>query len=297
MTRNYDPNSVEKEWAQTWRKTNLYQAKDFGDKPKSYILIEFPYPSGDRLHVGHARSYSCLDAVARLRRMKGYNVLFPFGWDAFGLPAENYAIKTGIHPAVTTRENISHSRKQAISWGLSFDWDREINTADPEYYKWTQWIFVQLFKKGLAYKEEIAVNWCPSCKINLANEEVVNGRCERCGTETERRKQSQWLLRITAYADRLLEDLKTVHYREDIAAQQINWIGRKEGALVKFTIDNLQFKNMPLEAFTTRIDTLFGVTFVAVAPEVAKNWQGLPGKAVKYIETALNKSEGKKAEN
>jgi leucyl-tRNA synthetase len=287
----YSPTTIELKWAKAWQEQGLYKALDYSDKPKSYILIEFPYPSGERLHVGHARSYSCLDAVARMRRMKGMNVLFPIGWDAFGLPAENYAIKNGVHPAVTTAKNIANSKKQAISWGLSFDWDREVNTTDPNYYKWTQWIFVQLFKKGLAYKQEIAVNWCPSCKTNLANEEVVDGKCERCGTETERRLQSQWLLKITEYADRLLDDLKTVNFREDIAAQQVNWIGRKGGAKVKFKLEE-QY----LEAFTTRIDTLFGVTFVVVAPEVMSGLMSLvpeshKANVLKYMSTALNKSE------
>ena len=285
----YQPKEVEDKWAEKWGKERLYEVSETAKKKKSYILIEFPYPSGERLHVGHARSYSCLDAVARLRRMKGMNVLFPIGWDSFGLPAENYAIKTGIQPAITTKKNIENSKKQAISWGLSFDWSREINTSSPEYYKWTQWIFIQLFKKGLAYKKEIAVNWCPSCKINLANEEVIDGKCERCGTETQRRKQAQWLLKITEYADKLLEGLKTVNFREDIAAQQINWIGRKEGARVKFESPALKAKY--LEVFTTRIDTIFGVTFLAVAPEVARGWEELSGEAISYIDQALNKSE------
>src|SRR3989304_6577609 len=220
INMQYLTNEIEKKWAEKWVKDKIYKAEEAGKRKKRYILIEFPYPSGERLHVGHARSYSCLDAVVRLRRMKGENVMFPMGWDAFGLPAENYAKKTGIHPAITTRRNIDNSKEQAIRWGLSFDWDREINTTDSNYYKWTQWIFIQLFKKGLAYKNEIAVNWCPSCKINLANEEVIDGKCERCGEETKRRKQSQWLLRITAYADRLLEGLKQVNFREGIARPQ-----------------------------------------------------------------------------
>jgi leucyl-tRNA synthetase len=296
----YIPKEIEQKWLKVWFEKKLYKVSEEPIKKQSYILIEFPYPSGERLHVGHARSYSCLDAVARLRRMKGENVLFPMGWDAFGLPAENYAIKTGIHPAITTKKNVENAKKQVISWGLSFDWDREINTTDPEYYKWTQWIFLQLFKKGLAYKQEIPVNWCPSCKIVLANEEVIDGKCERCGAETQRRKQAQWLLRITAYADKLLEGLNTVNFREDIAAQQINWIGRKEGAKVKFKFTNI---NDPisseatlgvgkyLEVFTTRLDTIFGVTFLAVAPEVAKDWKGLSGEVKSYIDQALNKSE------
>ena len=284
-----------------WEEKQLYKAEE-NKNNKKYILIEFPYPSGERLHVGHARSYCCLDAVARWLRMKGSNVLFPFGWDAFGLPAENYAIKTGVHPSVTTRENIDNSSKQAKDWGLSFDWSREINTTDPGYYKWTQWIFVQMFKKGLAYKAEIPVNWCPSCKINQANEEVIDGKCERCGTPVTRRNQSQWLLAITKYADRLLDGLKTVNYRSDIAAQQVNWIGRKEGAQIRFKIltqSTLREQNSNdkyLEAFTTRIDTLFGVTFVVIAPEVADTLAEMVPESRKeevkeYIRAALNKSE------
>lgn len=287
MSGNYNPAEFGKKWAEKWVVDKTFAAMDGSLKPKSYLLIEFPYPSGDRLHVGHARSYSCLDAVARLRRMKGMNVLFPFGWDAFGLPAENYAIKTGIHPAITTATNIAHSKAQAISWGLSFDWDREINTTDPGYYKWTQWIFVQLFKKGLAYKKEIPVNWCPSCKINLANEEVIGGKCERCGTQTERRMQTQWLLKITEYADRLLKDLETVNYREDIKLQQINWIGKKEGAKVRFG---------ELEVFTTRLDTIFGVSFVVIAPELMLGMMGRIAadkrlEVEAYVKHVLNKSE------
>ena len=290
----YIPGEFEEKWVKKWEEGQIYKAEDNSSKPKSYLLIEFPYPSGERLHVGHARSYSCMDAVARMRRMKGMNVLYPFGWDAFGLPAENYAIKTGIHPKITTAQNIDNARKQAISWGLSFDWGREVNTTDPKYYKWTQWIFVQLFKHGLAYKEEVAVNWCPSCKINLADEEVINGKCERCGAQVERRLQSQWMLRITKYADRLLEDLEKVDYREDIAQQQINWIGRKEGAKVKFKIESQGFKK-EVEAFTTRVDTLFGATYLVVAPEVAAEWLALGWKPAKevmlYIDHAVNTPE------
>jgi leucyl-tRNA synthetase len=270
-------------------KEKMYEASDEDAKPKSYLLIEFPYPSGERLHVGHARSYSCMDAVARLRRMKGMNVLYPIGWDAFGLPAENYAIKTGIHPSITTAKNIANAKIQAISWGLSFDWSREVNTTDPSYYKWTQWIFIQLFKKGLAYKSKIAVNWCPSCKINLANEEVIDGNCERCGTLTERRMQEQWLLAITKYAERLLNDLKTVNFREDIRLQQENWIGKKEGVNIKYTIEG----GGEVTVFTTRPDTNFGATFVVVAPEheLAKKAAENNKQIAEYVTNALNKSE------
>jgi leucyl-tRNA synthetase len=289
---NYQPAAIEKKWQQRWEEEKLSQAKDFAKKPKYYLLIEFPYPSGERLHVGHGRSYCAFDALARLKRMQGYNVLFPFGWDAFGLPAENYAVKTGIHPRVTTKENIDNARQQARSWGLSFDWSREIDTTDPAYYRWTQWIFLQLFKKGLAYKAEIAVNWCPSCKTNLANEEVVQGACERCGASTERRMQKQWMLKITAYADRLLADLEKVDYREDIKRQQVNWIGRSEGVAIKFPLPTL---STAIEAFTTRADTLFGTTFLVLAPEhplVGKLTTSKQKKAVEaYVKEALRKSE------
>lgn len=284
---NFSPVEYEGRWIKHWQEKNIYKSNTNDDKEKSYVLIEFPYPSGEGLHVGHARSYSCLDSVARLRRMKGFNVMFPFGWDAFGLPAENYAIKTGIQPMITTKKVISRAKEQVLSWGLSFDWEREVNTTDSDYYKWTQWIFVQMFKKGLAYKEELAVNWCPSCRINLANEEVVDGKCERCGSKTERRNQSQWLLGITKYADRLLEDLKSVNFRHDIAIQQINWIGKKTGAKVKFS---------NLEVFTTRLDTIFGVTFLAASPEAMKDLlDKVPEKnrdnVTNYVKEALNKSE------
>ncbi|MEX0887963.1 MAG: leucine--tRNA ligase [Patescibacteria group bacterium] len=287
---SFDHRKIELKWQKYWEKEGLYQAKDFDKRLKQYILIEFPYPSGERLHVGHGRSYCCLDAVARLQRMKGRNVLFPIGWDAFGLPAENYAIKTGIHPSITTKENIANAKKQAQSWGLSFDWEREINTTDPDYYRWTQWIFLQLYQKGLAYKAEIPVNWCPKDKTNLADEEVVAGKCERCGTPVERRTQSQWLLKITAYADRLIDDLETVDYREDIKAQQVNWIGRSEGAKIAFKILDLESK---IEVFTTRPDTLYGATFLVLSPERA---QEVLGKGVRpevedYIRKALKKSE------
>lgn len=292
----YQPKEIEDKWKQKWMEEKIYRAIDGDKREKSYLMIEFPYPSGERLHVGHARSYSCLDSVARKRRMQGKNVMFPFGWDAFGLPAENYAIKHQISPQQSTAENIQHAKKQVIDWGLSFDWDREINTTDPAYYKWTQWIFLQLFKKGLAYKQEIPVNWCPSCKTNLANEEVIDGKCERCGAETERRRQSQWILKITEYADRLLEDLKTVNFREDIAAQQINWIGKKEGINIHYPIEGT---DKEIEVFTTRPDTNFGATFVVIAPEhafvqeILNSKSEIPNKSEiqKYVSEALGKSE------
>lgn len=240
----------------------LYRAEDFSDKPKQYILVEFPYPSGAGLHIGQVRSYSALDAIARKRRMQGYNVLYPIGWDAFGLPTENYAIRTGIHPAEATKKNTDNFRRQLKSLGVSFDWSREINTTDPKYYKWTQFIFLKLFEKELAYQAKISINWCPKCKIGLANEEVIGGKCERCGAETEKREQKQWMLKITAYAGRLLKDLDTVDYSEKIKTQQINWIGKSEGTLVKFSVNK-----ETVEVFTTRADTLFGVTALVLAPE------------------------------
>jgi len=302
----YDHRSIESKWQRRWGEIGLYKARDFAGKPKNYVLIEFPYPSGERLHVGHGRSYCALDALARMRRMQGFNVLFPFGWDAFGLPAENYAIKTGVHPAVTTEENIANAKKQAKSWGLSFDWSREINTTDSDYYRWTQWIFLRLFKEGLAYKAEIPVNWCSSCKINLANEEVVAGACERCGAPVRRRMREQWMLKITAYADRLLDDLELVDYRDDIKQQQINWIGRSEGTIIKFEVLNpgsganserLEIRNSKLEipVFTTRADTLFGVTFLVLAPEhplVKKiTVKGQKKRVEAYVAASLKKSE------
>jgi len=260
----YNPQKIEKKWQKSWSKQKLYQAKDFSKKPKKYIMIEFPYPSGDGLHVGHVRPYSVLDALSRKKRMEGYNVLYPMGWDAFGLPTENYAIKTGIHPAKVTEKNISVFKKQMNSLGLSFDWSREINTADPKYYKWTQWIFLQLFKKGLAYQDRMPINWCPSCKIGLANEEVISGRCERCGAQTEKKVIKQWMLKITKYADRLIDDLEKVDYLEKIKTQQINWVGRSYGTEIDFQIVNSKKK---ITVFTTRTDTSFGITALVIAPE------------------------------
>lgn len=301
--QNYGHLKIERKWQSRWEKAGIYRAQDFSKKDKQYILIEFPYPSGERLHVGHGRSYCCLDTVARLQRMRGYNVLFPIGWDAFGLPAENYALKTGIHPSITTKENVANAKKQAQSWGLSFDWEREINTTDSEYYRWTQWIFLQLYKKGLAYKAEIPVNWCPKDKINLANEEVVEGRCERCGTPVTRRMQSQWLLKITDYADRLIDDLEKVDYRSDIKAQQVNWIGRSEGVRIEFKIQNSppkadqpRAKKVKIPVFTTRPDTLYGVTFLVLSPEKAQHGlshmpEERKSEVEDYIQGALKKSE------
>ena len=288
----YLPHEIEPKWQKKWMESGIYNASDTSIAKKSYILVEFPYPSGERLHVGHARSYCSIDAVARLKRMQGLNVMYPFGWDAFGLPAENYAIKTGIHPSITVSENIKKSKAQVTSWGLSFDWSREINTTDPKYYKWTQWIFLQLYKSGLAYRDEIAVNWCPSCKTNLANEEVVAGKCERCGHVTERRTQKQWLLKITAYSERLLNDLADLDYRNDIKTQQINWIGRKDGVSIDYPVID---SGLVLTCFTTRPDTNFGTSFIALAPEhpLAKVISdSVHRRGVKqYIKASMKKSE------
>ncbi|MCK4473924.1 leucine--tRNA ligase [Candidatus Parcubacteria bacterium] len=294
----YEPQKIEKKWQKKWEKQKLYQAKDFSKKPKKYILIEFPYPSGQGLHVGHCRSYSALDAVARKKRMEGFNVLFPIGWDAFGLPAENFAIKAKVHPQETTRKNIANYKKQMKSLGFSFDWTREINTTDPKYYKWTQWIFLQLFKKGLAYQAEIPINWCPVCKIGLANEEVVGGKCERCNAQVEKKIKKQWLLRITKYADRLIDDLEKVDYLEKVKAQQINWIGKSCGAEIKFPIINNQ---LSIKVFTTRLDTIFGCTYMVVAPEheiiseLANQILNLT-EVKKYVRQAKRKSDLERTE-
>ncbi len=261
----YDFKAIEQKWQDIWAERGVFTASENTSKPKYYVLIEFPYPSGDGLHVGHPRSYVALDIVARKRRMEGYNVLFPMGWDAFGLPAENYAIKTGQHPRDITRRNIASFKRIMDRLGLSYDWTREINTTDPQYYKWTQWIFLKLWKHGLAYKAEIPINWCESCKVGLANEEVVGGRCERCGSTVTLKNKNQWMLRITAYAERLLKDLDTVDYLPGIKLQQANWIGRSEGAEIDFPIVNLA--NFNVKVFTTRPDTLYGATYLVLSPE------------------------------
>jgi len=268
----YHPSEIEPKWQKKWAEKNLYRAFDFDKRPKQYILVEFPYLSGEGLHVGHCRSYSALDALVRKKRMESFNVLFPMGWDAFGLPTENYALKTGIHPLEATKKNVANIKRQFQRMGFSFDWSREINTTDPGYYKWTQWIFLKLFEKGLAYQAEIPINWCPSCKIGLANEEVVGGKCERCETPVEKIERKQWMFKITAYADRLLEDLDKVDYLPKIKAQQINWIGRSEGVTVQFKIQNSkpvhgESEIKEIEVFTTRIDTIFGMTAVVITPE------------------------------
>ena len=263
----YNPKKIEEKWQKKWEKENTFKTVDppasGSKKPKYYILVEFPYPSGDGLHVGHPRSYVALDILARKKRKEGFNVLFPMGWDSFGLPTENYAIKTGIHPAVATKENIEVFKDQEKKLGLSFDWNREINTADPSYYKWTQWIFVQLFKKGLAYKAKMPINWCTSCKVGLANEEVVNDVCERCGSKVVEKEKEQWMLKITEYADRLLKDLDKVDYPERVKAGQREWIGRSEGSEIEFKIQNSEKKIL---VFTTRPETIFGCTYLVLSP-------------------------------
>ena len=265
----YNFKTVENKWQNIWDDEKAYKVEIDKNKEKFYALVEFPYPSGAGLHVGHPRSYTALDVISRKKRMEGYNVLYPMGFDAFGLPAENYAVKTGIHPAISTKENIKNFTKQLKSIGLSFDWDRCFNTCDPEYYKWTQWMFLKFYEKGLAYKDKIAINWCPSCKVGLANEEVVDGHCERCGADVVRKNKEQWMIAITKYADRLIDDLKDIDFIDRVKAQQINWIGRSEGAELDFEItdNDGNYLGKKLKIFTTRPDTAFGVTYMVMAPE------------------------------
>ena len=262
--REYKPNEIEKKWQDIWEEKKVFETSEDKSKPKFYALVEFPYPSGEGLHVGHPRPYTALDIVSRKRRFQGYNVLFPMGWDAFGLPTENFAIQHKIHPKEVTEKNVAMFKKQLQSIGFSFNWDRETNTTDPNYYKWTQWIFIKMFEKGLAYKHEMPINWCPSCKVGLANEEVIAGGCERCGGEVIRKVKNQWMLRITEYADRLIDDLNTVDYIDRIKTQQTNWIGRSEGMEVDFKISE---KEESLKVFTTRPDTLYGATYMVIAAE------------------------------
>lgn len=262
--KEYNHKDIEGKWQKIWADNEAFHAENDSDKPKYFLMVEFPYPSGEGLHVGHPRSYTALDIVARKRRLEGYNVLYPMGWDAFGLPTENYAIKHKMNPKDVTKRNVAHFKHQLTSLGLSFDWDREINTTDPEYYKWTQWIFIQLFKKGLAYKKEMNINWCPSCKIGLANEEVIQGHCERCGHTVEHRVKTQWMLAITKYADRLIDDLDTVDFIDRVKTQQVNWIGRSHGMELDFDIDEAHDK---LKVYTTRPDTIFGVSYMVISPE------------------------------
>ena len=298
MAEVYNHKVVEKKWQKVWDDEKAFAATNDYSKPKYYALVEFPYPSGQGLHVGHPRPYTALDIVARKRRMQGYNVLYPMGWDAFGLPTENYAIKNKIHPKIVTENNVKHFKDQLHSLGYSFDWDREINTTDPKYYKWTQWIFLKLFKAGLAYKKEMPINWCTSCKVGLANEEVVNGVCERCGAPVVRKVKSEWMLKITDYADKLIEGLNDVDYIERVKVSQKNWIGRSTGAEVDFQIKDTEDK---LSIYTTRCDTLFGVTYMVVSPEhpyldkykdQIKNWEEI----VAYREQASRKSDFERAE-
>jgi leucyl-tRNA synthetase len=271
LSGKYDYTAIEKKWQKYWEEHNTFHAENDYTKPKFYALVEFPYPSGQGLHIGHPRPYTAMDIVSRKRRLEGYNVLFPMGWDAFGLPTENYAIKNKIHPAKVTEKNVARFKEQLKALGLSFDWEREVNTTDPDYFKWTQWIFLQLFKKGLAYKKEMSVNWCTSCKVVLANEEVVNGVCERCGGEVVHKVKSQWMLKITEYAQRLLDDLDEVNYLERIKAGQTNWIGRSTGAEVDFSTTAGDI----LTVYTTRPDTLFGATYMVISPEhpMLKKWE------------------------
>ncbi len=293
----YDFKEIEKKWQDIWEEKEGFHAPNDYTKPKYYALVEFPYPSGQGLHVGHPRPYTALDIVARKKRMQGYNVLYPMGWDAFGLPTENYAIKNHIHPRIVTENNIKRFKGQLRSLGLSFDWSREINTTDPAYYKWTQWIFLQLFKKGLAYKKEMSVNWCTSCKCVLANEEVVNGVCERCGSEVVHRNKTQWMLKITAYADRLIEDLDTVDYIPRVKTQQKNWIGKSTGAEVRFQAS----AGDVLTVYTTRPDTLFGATYMVISPEhpYIDQWKSLiknMDQVDAYREEAARKSDFERTE-
>ncbi len=298
MSKPYEPKDIEKKWQETWEKEGAFCVGTDRSKPKYYVLLEFPYPSGQGLHVGHPRPYTAMDIIARKRRMQGYNVLFPMGWDAFGLPTENYAIQNKIHPKIVTENNVKHFKEQLKALGYSFDWDREINTTDPAYYKWTQWIFLKLFEKGLAYKSEMPINWCTSCKVGLANEEVVNGVCERCGGEVVRRVKSQWMLKITEYAEKLIEGLDDVDYVEKVKVSQKNWIGRSVGAEVDFVISGKEDK---LRIFTTRPDTLFGATYMVISPEHPlidkyrsdlKNWDEI----VAYREMAARKSDFERTE-
>ncbi|PWM24852.1 MAG: leucine--tRNA ligase, partial [Clostridiales bacterium] len=293
----YDFAATEAKWQKRWEDAGAFTAKDDFDKKKYYALVEFPYPSGAGLHCGHPRPYTALDIVARKRRMQGYNVLFPMGWDAFGLPTENYAIANKIHPAAVTEKNVKRFKSQLKALGLSFDWSREINTTDPSYYRWTQWIFLRLFKAGLAYKKEMNVNWCTSCKVVLANEEVVGGVCERCGGEVVHKAKSQWMLKITEYADRLIDDLDTVDYIERVKTAERNWIGRSYGAEIDFATT----AGDALRVFTTRADTIFGATYMVIAPEhpFVEKWKDRLEnyeQVVKYRDDAAKKSDFERTE-
>jgi leucyl-tRNA synthetase len=296
----YNPNEFEKKWQDQWYNSDIYTAKDLDEREKYYVLVEFPYPSGSGLHIGHSRNYSMLDSVARLRRMMGYNVLYPMGWDAFGLPAENFAIKNKINPADAVKENSENFKKQIKSLGLSIDWSREINTTDPKFYKWTQWMFLKFLEKGLAEKKEMPINWCPSCKVGCANEEVIDGKHERCGTDVERRMKSQWVIKITEYADRLADDLDDVDYPSSIVASQRSWIGRKEWIDITYPVEGTKEE---IIVSTTRPDTNFGATFIVVAPEhpmINRLLDSMPEENRKkvevYVEEALRKTERERLE-
>ncbi|MCI9166075.1 MAG: class I tRNA ligase family protein, partial [Oscillospiraceae bacterium] len=293
----YDFAAIEPKWQERWEEAKVFSASDKSGKPKFYGLIEFPYPSGQGLHVGHPRPYTAMDIVTRKKRMDGYNVLFPMGFDAFGLPTENYAIKNHIHPAIVTKNNIAHFTQQLKRLGYGFDWDRVVDTTDPSYYKWTQWIFLQLYKKGLAYKATMPVNWCTSCKCVLANEEVVEGVCERCGSAVIRKEKSQWMLRITKYAQRLIDDLDDLDFIERVKTQQKNWIGRSTGAEVTFKATT----GDDIVVFTTRPDTLFGATYMVLSPEheLVKQWMPLlknAGEVQDYQRAAASKSDLERTE-
>lgn len=298
VVKEYNPAEFEQKWHEIWDREGAFRANSGKAKPKFYALIEFPYPSGEGLHVGHPRSYTAMDVIARKRRMEGYNVLYPIGWDAFGLPAENYAMRNKIHPSIVTRHNVERYTQQLRSLGFSFDWSREVNTTDPAYYRWTQWIFLKFFEKGLAYKAEVPINWCTECKVGLANEEVVNGVCERCGGEVTRKVKNQWMLKITEYAQRLLDDLDLVDYTEQVKTQQRNWIGRSEGVEVTF---HMSGADKSIKVFTTRPDTLFGATYMVLSPEHPLiheeksrilNWDQVQG----YCEEAMRKSDFERTE-
>ena len=299
MEDRYNFKAIEKKWQAIWEKEQAYKVEIDHGKEKFYALVEFPYPSGAGLHVGHPRSYTALDVIARKKKMAGYNVLYPMGFDAFGLPAENYAIKTGVHPAVSTQKNIETFKRQLKSLGFSFDWDRCIDTSAPEYYKWTQWMFIKFFEKGLAYKDKMAINWCPSCKVGLANEEVVNGRCERCGAEVVRKNKEQWMIAITKYADRLINDLEGLDFIDRVKSSQVNWIGRSEGAELDFGLTGKNGEDLggrKLTVFTTRPDTAFGVTYMVLAPEHAYVSELMerfenPEEIKAYVDAAAKKSE------
>ena len=298
MAQTYDPQIIEPKWQQKWNEQKAFHTGEDHSKPKFYGLLEFPYPSGQGLHVGHPRPYTAMDIIARKRRMEGYNVLFPIGWDAFGLPTENYAIKTGIHPAIVTKQNIARFRGQLQRLGFSFDYDREVDTTDPAYYKWTQWIFLKFFEKGLAYKAEIPINFCTSCKVGLANEEVVDGCCERCGAPVIQKIRSQWMLKITAYADSLIDGLNDVDFIDRVKTQQRNWIGRSEGAQATFRLSGVEDS---VEIFTTRPDTMFGVTYMVISPEhplIEKHKDAIANYAAvaAYRQAAARKSDFERSE-